>query len=325
VGVDATALRRDLDHGDAFVHEAFLYAGNDEFVDGIAGFARDAVEADEPILVMVGRRKLDMLRDALGDDGRHVHFADMETIGANPARIIPAWSDFVEHHATTARRMRGVGEPIWRGRPADELVESQQHESFLNLAFADTRGMWLVCPYDTEALDPAVIDEAHHSHPVVSADRVGAVRPSDRYRPHTEILTTAFEAPLPEPPGAPPSFAFSAAELRMVRDLVADFAHDAGMSAPRVVDLVVAASEIATNSIRYGGGGGTVRVWRDAGAVVFEVRDGGRIDNALVGRQRPSNDRDGGAGLFLANAFCDLVQLRSGATGTTVRVRMRIR
>jgi hypothetical protein len=55
-------------------------------------------------------------------------------------------------------------------------VERQRHEALLNLAFAGAADFWLLCPYDTEALDGSVIDEAHHSHPVVVQD--GAARDS---------------------------------------------------------------------------------------------------------------------------------------------------
>jgi hypothetical protein len=37
--------------------------------------------------------------------------------------------------------------------------------------------------------------------------------------------------------------------------------------------LVLAVDEVATNSLRHGGGRGTLRIWRDADAVVCEVRD----------------------------------------------------
>ena len=37
-------------------------------------------------------------------------------LGANPARIIPAWQEFVAEHAAPGRRVRGIGEPIWAGR-----------------------------------------------------------------------------------------------------------------------------------------------------------------------------------------------------------------
>ena len=56
----------------------------------------------------------------------------MAVLGHNPARIIPAWRDFADAHAGP---IRGIGEPIWPGRGADELVECQLHESLLNVAF----------------------------------------------------------------------------------------------------------------------------------------------------------------------------------------------
>ena len=74
----------------------------------------------------------------------------MAHVGHNPARIIPAWHEFVAQHAAPGVRLRGIGEPIFPERSADELVECQRHESLLNLAFADADAFWLVCPYDTQ-------------------------------------------------------------------------------------------------------------------------------------------------------------------------------
>jgi anti-sigma regulatory factor (Ser/Thr protein kinase) len=322
VGIDISGVRPRGRGQQVFTHEAFLYAGTDEFVDGIAEFAREAVAAHEPILVMVGARKLQLLREELGPDANGVAFANMEAVGANPARIIPAWIDFVHAHAG-GPRVRGVGEPIWSGRAPLEVVESQLHESLLNVAFADTTQMWLVCPYDTGALDPSVIDEAHRSHPVLSREHVGAVDASGTYRGLPDMLTAAFEQPLPDAPDDVEVFSFGLMDLRALRLRVTRHAANAGLNSDRTEDFVVAANEIATNSIRYGGGEGTVRLWLDAGSLVCEVQDQGRIARPLVGRERPPTDRDGGAGLYLANQFCDLVQLRSSATGTIVRLHMR--
>ena len=80
----------------AFRHEALLYAGPDGFLDGALPFVRAALHAEEPILVMVGPAKIDLLCEALGGDARDIAFADMQEVGANPARIIPAWRDFVD-------------------------------------------------------------------------------------------------------------------------------------------------------------------------------------------------------------------------------------
>src|SRR5436190_16073394 len=146
-----------IEQVEPFRHEAFLYAGEDEFLGGTLPFIREGVENDEPVLVVVSADKIELLRGALSlnGDGRKVLFADMEEVGRNPGRIIPAWRDFVEDRPDSSRPIRGIGEPIHPGRTATELVECHRHESLLNLAFADTPGFWLMCPYDTSALDEA--------------------------------------------------------------------------------------------------------------------------------------------------------------------------
>ena len=47
-------------------------------------------------------------------------------------------------------------------------------------------------------------------------------------------------------------------------------------------------------------------------------------DDPLVGRVKPVPTQVGGRGLWLANQFCDLVQIRSGDDGTAVRLQMAI-
>src|SRR3954451_8296504 len=99
-----------------FRHEAMLYDGPETFVAAAAPFIRAAVAADEPIMVAVGAEKIDLLRSHLGDDAEGVAFADMAEVGANPARIIPAWRDFLDATPGRGRPRRGMGEPIWADR-----------------------------------------------------------------------------------------------------------------------------------------------------------------------------------------------------------------
>src|SRR4051812_37253811 len=78
---------------EGFRHEALFYAGAADFVDATSAFIRDGVAAGEPVLAVVDEVKIEALREALGDEADAVVFADMADVGANPARIIPAWRD----------------------------------------------------------------------------------------------------------------------------------------------------------------------------------------------------------------------------------------
>jgi anti-sigma regulatory factor (Ser/Thr protein kinase) len=307
-------------HRDGFRHEALLYSGPEEFLSGALAFIEQGLEADEPMLVVVSADKIRRLRRKLGAGADRVHFADMADVGLNPARIIPAWREFVDRHSGPGSHLRGIGEPIWAGRSAAELVECQRHESLLNLAFADAAGFRLLCPYDLDTLEPAVIEEAHRSHPVL-LEATGGERESTDYRP-VEIVAEPFAEPLPEPPPSAPEQPFEAGKLDDVRHFVAEQAAAARLSRPRTYDLVLAVNEVATNSIRHGGGHGCVRMWVDGDTVVCEVHDEGHIDLPLIGRQRPGPGQVGGHGMWLANQLCELVQIRSFPGGSVVRLHL---
>jgi anti-sigma regulatory factor (Ser/Thr protein kinase) len=311
-------MRTTPETEDGFRHEALFYAGEDEFVSGAANFLLDGVRDGEPALVVVSARKIDLLRKRLKADAGKILFADMGEVGTNPARIIPAWSDFVNEHEGRARR--GIGEPIWAQRSPDELVECQWHESLLNVAFADSAGFRLMCPYDTSALDRDVVEEAGRSHPFLVRD--GGSRRSDRY-PGTEAFDVPFSTPLPPPPTSSVDLLFEAGAMSELRSLVASEAMEAGLGGVRAEETVAAVNELASNSVRHGGGGGVLRMWMTADSFICEVSDGGHIDEPLVGRRRPRTDMPGGRGLWMVNQLCELVQVRTGSEGTTVRVHVR--
>jgi anti-sigma regulatory factor (Ser/Thr protein kinase) len=303
---------------DAFRHEALLYSGADGFIEGTLPFLRDGARSGDAMLVVVATAKIERLRDELGADADAVAFADMAAVGSNPARIIPAWRAFVDAHPD--RRVRGIGEPIWAQRSAAELVECQRHEALLNLAFANAAGFTLLCPYDVDALSPAVIEEAQHSHPVLVSG--GAERASANYL-DVEAIAAPFAEPLPDPPQDAHALAFDAGTLGAVRHVVAARAAAAGLREPRAGDLVLAVNEAATNSVMHGGGQGVLRTWSEPDAMICEVSDGGAIVEPLAGREQSSDGNLGGHGLWLCNQLCDLVQIRSFADGGVVRLHMR--
>lgn len=312
-----TAGSHVLAPADTFQHVALLYEGEQEFLEGTTPFIHEAMESASPMLVVVGSEKIDALRRELGVDAKRIRFADMTQVGRNPARILPIWRDFVNQRAKRGRRVWGIGEPVWAERSPEELVECQHHEALMNLAFAGVPQLRLLCPYDARALGSHVIQEACRTHPMIRRD--GRMRESAGFRDDPRV---AFDGGLPEPVGHVSEMAFDLRHLDDLRRFVFLQASALGLVAPRTEGLVLAANEAATNSVRHGGGRGTLRMWNDGRSVICEVRDRGRIADPLVGRRRPRPGQESGLGLWIVNQICDLVQIRADAQGTIVRVHM---
>ena len=308
-----------LDPAESFRHEAFLYSGDEQFLAGATAFVRDGLDAGEAVLVAVVAARTAALRRALGRDADRVEFLDMAGTGRNPARIIPAWQDWVDRNLPAPRGFRGIGEPIWSGRTPSEITECRTHEHLLNTAFDNGPAWWLLCPYDTEALAQPVLDGARQSHPtVVDHD---TREPSASYSRSGFGQTAMSDDPLEEPSGPVWELGFDLAGLRELRAHVAKFAEPV-LGGRGADDAVLVVSELAANSIKYGGGAGVLRLWRDVAALVCEVRDDGVITDPLAGRRRPSGGLGGKAGLWIANQVCDLLQIRSApGQGTVVRAR----
>jgi anti-sigma regulatory factor (Ser/Thr protein kinase) len=299
-----------------YLHDVMFWTGLDDFVSRTVQFVRDGVDAGEPVLVALPAERVAAVRRGLGPHAVGVSFAEMETVGANPACIINAWVEFARDSGD--RPSRGVGEPLWPGRRSAEVVECQLHEALLNVAIDAQFPLWLRCPYDAGELPSGVLDHARHTHPWV-ADPSGRSQRSEGY---AGVLAgaQAFASPLPLPGGRPIERHVAPDTLRGLRDLVVYAARVSGVSADRCSDLGLAVHELGVNSILHGGGSGLLRLWREPGDLVCEVTDTGRVGDPLAGRVPPPDEADEGRGLWMVNQLCDLVQLRSGPAGTTVRV-----
>jgi anti-sigma regulatory factor (Ser/Thr protein kinase) len=298
-----------------FRHEAFFYSGDDEFLQGTIPYLEEGIYAGETVLVVLPEPRIRLIREALGAAAEAVEFWSMGNVGRNPARLIPAWRDFL-HTCDLDRGVRGLGEPVSPERNPAEVEECELNERLFNLAFAAERSLTVMCPYDVSGLEDEALQGAERSHPVCANPRGKAV--SRRYS-----LDAPLEGTLTQPGRPAVKLDFGRADLAMVRHLVAQCARSAGLDSRRNEDLVLAVCEVATNSVQHGGGEGRLHIWDEDDELVCAIRDAGLIDDPLVGRERPRPDQDHGRGLWIANQLCDLVQIRSGEAGTDVRLRMR--
>lgn len=310
-GLQGSTARHPSAVHDRYRHECLFYDGADEFVEALLPFVLDGLALRQPVMVAVVEPRASALRKALGPDAERVTFADMASLGANPARIIPAWQVFADRAGGPSR---GVGEPIWAGRRPAEVLESQLHEALLNLAPAETTPLWLVCPYDVGALDPLAIQEARRSHPThtVGDGSVDNIAYGGVMRAHDMFATR-----LPEPTGrvstlVPVGGGDGDLAAQLLRHAAA-----AGLTARRSATLAAAVDALTSTA---GGRDVTVRVWREQSALLCQVDDPVMLDDPLVGRSTTMPTDGPERGIRLANELCDLVQVRSGAAGTAVRL-----
>jgi anti-sigma regulatory factor (Ser/Thr protein kinase) len=300
------------------VHKALLYRNAGEYVDGVRRFILPGIEAGEPVVVAVPGPNVELLREGLDGEAGPVRFIDMTRLGRNPGWIIPAVQELLDEHAGT--RVHYVGEPIWPGRSEAEMREATRHEALINLAWAGVP-VRVLCPYDAAALDPAVIAAAECTHPHVLGD--GDERTSALFTGHAP--PSGYDEPLPPPPADAETVEIGPSALPGVRAAVSLQAAMAGLDPARTLDAVLVASEVAGNTIEHAGGQGLLSVWPADGNLVCEVRDGGVIEDPLAGRRPPGPAAVRGRGLWLANRLCDLVELRTCPTGTTVRMHFAVR
>lgn len=308
VGTTAAPQRAAADHA------ALFYRTSAEYSRSVGDFVRAGLQAGEPVLIAVPPQQAGLIRSDLGSQARDVAFADMASLGRNPARIIPAIRAFAD--ANPGHLVRYVGEPCWPARTAAERVEVVQHEALLNIAFGAGE-VQILCPYDASSLDPELIAGAERTHPAIMQN-------GNAYRSPAFAgaqLTADAVGLLPSPPAGSRVLTYRdnpGAARRFVRNLAAA----AGLAEPRLTDLVIAVGELAANTLRHTCGVGTVRVWAGRDEVICEVRDRGYIRDPLAGRRCPAADAGQGHGLWVVHQVCDLVEMRTGPAGTVFRLHM---
>jgi anti-sigma regulatory factor (Ser/Thr protein kinase) len=300
---------------EAFTHPALLYRDDDEYLAGTVPFIREGLAAAEPVAVAVPAGNLALIRDALGADAERILLRDMMVAGRNPGRIIPTvLLAFANAHP--GRRVRLIGEPIWAGRSATEYPACAQHEALINAAFTG-RPATILCPYNTRLLDPAWIEDAYKTHPIM-IDAEGGFDSVHYDEP--AVVAAAFNLPLPDPPPHATTVTVDVFALPAVRRTVAEHAHRAGLPPQRTTDLVLAVNELTTNTVRHGGGTGKLALWTEDDQLVCQLADNGCLTDPLAGRiPVPPDALGGGRGLLLVNQLCDLVRVHTTSAGTTIR------
>lgn len=292
-------------------HEALPYRGRDRFASSCASVVREGLEQDERVIVLATQEKVDDVRDALGSAADDVALVATDEHGRNPSRMTTMLHSF---QATgDGRYARGVQETAFVGRSAAAQAEVVLTDHMLNDPSVQSWRMSVICLFDAALLDDRALLAVRQCHSVI---RGASANPD--YRPN--FAAAIFSTPLEPPPAQARRMTVTAGGLASTRAFVRETAASFDLPADRIDDIVLAANEVATNSLRFGGGRADLAIFADEDAVVCDVRDRGRITDPLAGRIAPVPGATGGRGMWLVNHLCDLVQVRSGESGTAVRM-----
>lgn len=303
--------------GASYDHSALLYHSEGEYIDLLTRFISEGLDRAQPVFVAIPGDKLALLRDALGAAATHVTMTDITEMGRNPGRILAAELGFVERHRP--RHVRIVGEPVWPGRTAVEYPACVQHEALVNIAFAGCNAT-VLCPYDASRLGDSVLADVRVTHPLIW--QRGSQQHSREYA--LDAALDQGNQPLPTNPAAVTYTVSRPADLAGARSRSGRYGRLLGMSAEKIADLKLVATELATNSLDHAGAACRLAFWYQAGHVVCEARDIGRWTDPLAGRLPPAAAGSGPYGLFVVNAIADLLRTHTTPTGTTIHAYLRL-
>lgn len=301
-------------------HDAVFYGSDEEFVTALVPFAREGLRRDEAVLAAVTRPNIGLLRDSLGADAAAVSFIDRDEWYQRPATTVSGWqrklADAQDRGHSRVRLIGEVGFGTDRGHPT-----WTRYESALNDVFAQAPA-WIVCPYDTRVLPASLLRHARRTHPTMfHAER----RHSTGYLTPAQFLDAVPE-PMPPVSGAPvvqldiDSVDGHNGVAPARRAVSAVIAARGWSGLDRGDDLILAMSEIVTNSIRYGRGRRELRVWTDRETVTCEVSDDGNgPTDPLIGYRPPRPDTIGGRGMWIAQQLCDALAIGRSGSSTVVR------
>lgn len=309
MAITATAFRPHA----SFRHEALLWAEETELLAGVVPFVAEGLEAGQPVLVALLGVHNALVRHALGPNGHQATFVDVETTSTNPTLMVDAAREFLGA-SPAAHPVRIVGEPIWPGRPTAEIAECQLMEAMLNITIEPDRAAWFLCCYDTSGLAADVLAQAQRTHPVLVEG--GAYRGSPRYGGRSEV-DDLFSRALADPPESAASLVVPA-ECQAALDAVIARSGTAGIAEDKIDRLGAAIRDLVATGL-----GDRLRVWTEPDALVCQLDDRWPTTDPTTGHRPHELAGSRGHALAAAHRVLDLVQVRSTAEGTSVRMFAR--
>jgi anti-sigma regulatory factor (Ser/Thr protein kinase) len=293
-------------------HEAIVADADETFVGHVAPFLRAGLE-EGATLTVLNRRHWALLREELGADAEQVAYTDCEDFYTRPIDALASYDATLRRLTAAGATSVRVAAEIPLGPTRSSWEEWMSYEAIVNHALA-SRPAHILCVYDTQITPDSVIDAVWRTHPHVVTD--GAAGP--HYHDSDDAITAFTRSPSRELPLRP---------LPLTQDVIALrealSAELAGAEAPKqkVVNMLIAASQVFDNALRHGGGVTALRAGLVDGWFVCEIEDHGPgLDDPLAGYVPPAPGQPGRQGLWIARQLATRLELIPGRPGLTVRL-----
>lgn len=293
-------------------HNAFVYASQDEYVARSVTFLKDGLEAGEGAIVAHTRPGLAAMREALGSDAEAVRFVDVSSTYTRPARTLAAYHKVFADELQRTPSLRAVAD-VQFGSDPREWDLWMGYEAVFNRSFGHLP-VWVWCTYNGDRLTDPILEGVWRTHPEVVAD--DAWNTSEDYEDPDQILRRITPEPTPISDLRSIGFGQDAEEFR---ERLACALVDEQVSEAKVLDMLLAATQVANNAIEYGGGVEDVRIGRAEGRFVCEITDQGPgFDDPGAGYLAPRAGT--GSGLWVARQLTWQIEFFRSPAGFTARL-----
>ncbi|WP_338678013.1 ATP-binding protein [Streptomyces sp. SCSIO 30461] len=98
-----------------------------------------------------------------------------------------------------------------------------------------------------------------------------------------------------------------------------------GLNQRRRAEFTLAVNEVASNSLRHGGGAGTLRLYRSADSLCCQVTDSGAgFNDDVIPGAVPEVETSAGRGLWLVRQITDRLEVTENTVGADVTFSVRL-
>src|SRR5947209_7230712 len=267
--------------GTALRHNALVYESKDEYLARALPFLKAGIEAGEGAVVAHTKPGLAMMREALGPEAARVTFVDVSAAYTRPARTLAAYHQVYVEQLRKTPTLRAVAD-VQFGPDPNEWDLWTGYEAVFNRSFGHLPA-WVLCSYNANGTPDPIIEGVWQTHPEVINRATWTA--SGRYEDPDQLLRriTPSPEPLPQLQSIP-----LGRDAEQIREHLAPELIAAGVGEAKTLDMLLAATEIATNAIQHGCGIEDISVGKAHARFVCEITDrGSGFDDPAAGYLAP--------------------------------------